>query len=79
MNNITDLLVKNQYNLYTAASCKLTGLPMLESSDYSKYANEWLSASKCKSIKKPVKEDEQPVAFYRCNNGYCALYRRDTI
>lgn len=78
MENINNLLVKNSYNLYTAASCRLTGLPMLDRSDYSKHANEWLSASKCKNIKQPVKEGEQPVAFYRCKNGYCALYSRNT-
>lgn len=75
--NIDDLLVKNQYNLYTAASCKLTGLPMLSSRNYSKYSNSWLSASRCKVIKQPVKANEQPVAFYRCKNGYCALYSRE--
>ena len=73
--SIKDLLIKNQYNLYTAASCKLTGLPMLSSS--SEYPNKLLSASKCKAIKQPVKDNEQPVAFYRCKNGYCALYSRE--
>jgi len=75
--SVKDLLVKNSYNLYTAASCRLTGLPMLDRSEYVKHANEWLSVSKCKAIKQPVKDYEQPVAFYRCKNGYCALYNRD--
>lgn len=77
--SVKDLLIKNSYNFYTAASCKLTGLPMIDSSDYRKHANEWLSASKCKAIKQPVKDDEQPVAFYRCKNGYCALYYREDV
>lgn len=75
--NIKDLLIKNQYNLYTAASCRETGLPMLDCGAYRKYADKWLSASRCKSIKQLVKVNEQPVAFYRCKNGYCALYSRE--
>lgn len=76
MEDIKSLLVKNNYNFYTAPSCRLTGLPMLDGGSYKKYANVWLSASKCKSIKQPVKDNEQPVAFYRCKHGYCALYDR---
>ncbi|OPJ63708.1 hypothetical protein [Clostridium chromiireducens] len=75
--NINDLLVKNQYNLYTAASCKLTGLPMLSSSDYGNYSDKWFSTSRCKAMRQAVKDDEEPVAFYRCKNGYCALYSRE--
>lgn len=78
MENINNLLIKNSYNFYTANSCRSTGLPMLDGGDYRQHANEWLSASRCKTIKQPVKNDEQPIAFYRCKNGYCALYLRDT-
>ncbi|MBN7575434.1 hypothetical protein C1H57_08435 [Clostridium sp. 2-1] len=76
-NNIKDLLVANGYGFYTAASCRETGLPMLDGGSYKKYADKWLSASRCKRIRQPVKEDEEPVAFYRCQKGYCSLYNRE--
>lgn len=77
--DINKILKVNSYGLYTAASCKETGLPMIQNyfGENRKYANTWLSASRCKKIKQPVKADEQPIAFYKCKNGYCGLYYRE--
>lgn len=72
----------NYYKCYTAQSVRETGLPMVGGKDITKdeytlkYANRWLSKSRCKQIKKPVQEGEQPVAFYRVHNGYVPLYER---
>ncbi|OPJ60677.1 hypothetical protein [Clostridium oryzae] len=64
------------YKCFTAEYCRHIGLPMLNKENYSEYADKWLSKSRRKKIGKPVKEDEVPVAFYRINNRYCALYDR---
>ena len=76
-----NLIFDSRYKCYTADSCRKTGLIMFGSSDtpkskYSEYADKYLSKSRCKLIKKPVKDDEQPIAFYRVMNGYVPLYDR---
>lgn len=65
------------YKCYTAEYCKALGLPMLNNKTYDKYSNKWLSSTRCNKIKKPVTEDEYPVAFYRVKNGYIPLFERD--
>lgn len=67
----------NRYGWYSAAYCKSTGLPMFQGYNYHSYANIYLSQSRCEKIGKPVLPGEEPVAFYRVYNGYCALYKRD--
>lgn len=64
------------YKCYTAAYCKLTGLPMMDKYDYGPCADKWLSPSRCKKAGKPVQQNEKPVAFYRVMNGFCPLYER---
>lgn len=64
------------YKTYTAAYCKTLGLPMLNNSTYEEYADKWLSPSRCKKAGKPVQENENPIAFYKVNHGYCPLYDR---
>lgn len=62
------------YKTYTAEYCRSTGLPMYKHGD--KFENLY-SKSKCLKMKRPVADDEDPVAFYKVMNGYCGLYRRD--
>ena len=82
MNDILSILNYNEYyKCYTAESCRATGLPMfgskeLSKEEYSKYANRWLSKTRCKQIKRPVVEGENPVAFFRVKNGYIPLFDR---
>ncbi|EGT4141303.1 hypothetical protein EQY97_10220 [Clostridium perfringens] len=71
----------NYYKCYTAESCRKTGLPMFggnisKEEYYDKYKDKFLSKTRCKEIKKPVYEGEEPVAFYRMLNGYIPLYLR---
>ena len=68
---------RNKYGYVPADFCRRTGLPMLTKETYGQYADIWLSASRCKRIRRPVKEGEAPVAWYKCQNGYCPLYKRD--
>lgn len=77
--DINKILRVNSYGLYTAESCRKTGLPMIQDyyGEYREYADIWLSATRCKRIKQPVKDGENPAAFYRCMHGYCALYYRE--
>lgn len=81
MSILESLKYNSYYNCYTAETVKKTGLPMvggdMSKAEYSqKYADKWLSATRCKNIKQPVKDDEEPVAFYRVMNGYVPLYER---
>ena len=77
MSSVWDSLEYNRYyKCYTADSCRATGLPMLERYNYEEYANKWLSKTRCQKIKQPVREGEEPVAFYRIYNGYVPLYDR---
>lgn len=69
------------YKCYVASYVKTTGLPMFGGSelsklDYEKYADKWLSKTRCEKIKKPVKDGEAIVAWYRVKNGYIPLYDR---
>ena len=68
---------KNQYGWYTAEYCRSTGLPMYTRKTYADVSDRYLSKTRCAKIKMPVKEGENPVAFYRVERGYCALYLRD--
>lgn len=67
----------NAYGWYTAEFCRSTGLPMYDKRNYQEHAATLLSKSRCKAIKQPVREGEEPVAFYRVARGYCGLYERD--
>lgn len=70
--------VINSYGYYTAEYCKSTRKPMFKSrAEYRPFANKLLSKSRCKQIKMPVADDEEIYAFYKVQNGYCALYFRD--
>lgn len=66
----------NSYGFYTADYCRSTKKPMIQQDEYSAFKDVLLSKSKCKEIKKPVKDDEPIYAFLRVRNGYCALYLR---
>ncbi len=66
----------NQYGYFPAEYCRETGLPMYDQLTYRPYVDKYLSRSRCREIGKPIKENEQPVAFYRVMNGYCGLYDR---
>ena len=66
----------NDYGWYTAEYCRSTGLPMLNKTTYAPFSDRYLSRTRCKKIKKPVRDDEKPCAFYRVDRGYCALYDR---
>lgn len=63
---------KNEYyKTYTAEYCRSTGLPMYRRFEDRK---DLYSKTQRKKMGKPVKEGENPVAFYRVANGYCGLY-----
>ena len=66
----------NGYGWYTAEYCRSTGLPMYNKKTYSSVADRYLSKTRCKQLKVPVKDGEDPVAFYRVDRGYCGLYDR---
>lgn len=66
----------NGYGWYTAEYCRSTGLPMFNKQTYSKVSDKYYSKTRCKKLKMPVKEGEEPVAFYRVGRGYCGLYAR---
>ena len=67
---------RNQYGLYPVIYCRSTGLPMFQRDNYTAFAERYLSRSRCKAAGRPVAPGEQPVAWYRCQNGYCPLYDR---
>lgn len=66
----------NQYGYFTAEYCRSTGLPMYNKKTYADVSDTLLSKTRCVRIGRPVKEGEEPVAFYRVERGYCGLYRR---
>lgn len=68
--------LNEQYQTYTAEYCKATELPMLNKSTYNEFAHIWLSKTRCKEIRQPVLDDENPIAFYRVKHGYIPLYDR---
>ena len=49
---------------------------MYDKNTYAEVSDIYLSRTRCAKIKKPVKDDEEPVAFYRVDRGYCGLYQR---
>lgn len=67
----------NQYGLYPASYCRALGLPMYNHDDYGQVADRYLSKTRCKTMGKPVEPGEEPVAFYKCQNGYTPLYYRE--
>lgn len=66
----------NSYGWYTAEYCRSTGLPMYNQQTYAEVSKKYLSKTRCKKNKKPVKAGEEPCAFYRVSQGYCGLYDR---
>lgn len=79
---IESLGYNSYYKSYTAASCRATGLPMYGSSmisdlKYAEVADKFFTKSKCKQLKRPVADHEEPVAFLRIKNGYVPLFLRD--
>ena len=66
----------NAYGWYTAKYCMSTGLPMYDKKSYTEVSEIYLSKTRCAKIKKPVKDGEEPCAFYRVDRVYCALYDR---
>ena len=66
----------NQYGWFTAEYCRSTGLPMYNKKTYADVSGTLLSKTRCARTGHPVKEGEEPVAFYRVDRGYCGLYRR---
>lgn len=67
----------NSYGWYTAEYCRSTGLPMYNKETYADVSDRYLSKTRCAKIKQPVKEGEEPSAFYRVDRGYCGLYLRE--
>ena len=65
------------YGFYTAEYCRTTKKPMIQPSEYRAFKDVLLSQTRCKEIKKPVREGEEIYAFLRVRNGYCALYYRN--
>lgn len=61
------------YKTFTADYCRSTGLPMYQSFEERK---ELYSKTQCETMGLPVKENEEPVAFYRVKIGYVGLYKR---
>ena len=70
------MMWNDYYKCYTAEYCRTTGKLMLNKNSYEPYADKYLSTTRCKAIKKPVQEGEEPIAFYRVMNGYKPLYDR---
>ena len=50
---------------------------MYDKKSYPEVADKYLSKTRCKKAKVPVKDGEDPVAFYRVDRGYCGLYLRE--
>ena len=50
---------------------------MFNKKTYATVSDKYLSKSRCAKLKMPVKESEEPVAFYRVDRGYCGLYERE--
>lgn len=65
----------SHYGTYTAEYCRSTGKPMYSKESYEKRKNLY-SKTQCRRMGKPVKDGEEPAAFYRVMNGYCGLYER---
>jgi hypothetical protein len=70
-NSIT---VLNNQGFFTAEFVNITGKPKFYNSRAVPEA--YISKTKCEKIKKPVKPNEEIVAFKKVQNGYCALYLR---
>ncbi|MBO5512585.1 MAG: hypothetical protein J6B24_12685 [Clostridia bacterium] len=49
---------------------------MYNKKTYAEVSDTLLSKTRCARTGRPVKEGEEPVAFYRVERGYCGLYRR---
>ena len=69
----------NAYGWFTAEYCKSTGLPMYDKKSYAEVADKLISKTRCAKLKMPVKDGEEPVAFYRVDRGYCGLYSREKV
>lgn len=67
----------NRYGFYTAEYCKSTKKPMIQQHEYAAFQDVLLSKTRCKEIKRPVRENEEIYAFLRVMYGYCALYYRN--
>jgi hypothetical protein len=76
--NLAKGLHLNSYGYFPAEYCRKTGLPMYDKSSYKQYSEKYLSKTRCREIGKPVGDYEQPVAFFRVQNGYCGLYDRSS-
>ena len=68
-------MINEPYGTYTAEYCRSTGKPMYQREDYKARENLY-SKTQCKRMGKPVKDGEEPAAFYRVQHGYCGLYER---
>ena len=66
----------NRYGWYSAEYVKSTGLPKYNKQNYAEVSDKYLSKTRCARIKAPVREGEEPCAFYRVDQGYCGLYDR---
>ena len=67
---------KNYPHEYPAAQCRKTGLPMYTGwkARQKHPGGELFSRTQRKNAKHPVRQGEQPAAWYRTNNGYVPLY-----
>lgn len=74
--NIDNGLPYNSYGYFPADHCRSTGLPMYDRLSYIPFVDKYLSKTRCREIGKPVLDNEQPIAFYRVDHGYCGLYDR---
>ena len=39
--------------------------------------DDYYTKTECKTMESPVRDGEEPIAFYRVKLGYCGLYQRD--
>lgn len=71
-----DNTYNKRYKTYKAIYVKSTGLPIYANtvSEYEKVAEIYLSASRCKKLKKEVNKNSGVVAWYRVMNGFVPLY-----
>lgn len=72
-----DWIYNSYYRTYKAIFVKTTGLPIFNTNTFKEKDRRFLSKTNCKKIKKPIKADELPVAWYRGMHGFYPLFFRE--
>ncbi|MGU9035181.1 hypothetical protein ACV3WV_14295 [Clostridium perfringens] len=65
------------YRQYKASFVYKTDLPIFNTNSFKEKDRRFLSKTNCKKLKRPVGEEELPVAWYRGMNGFYPLYFRE--